>query len=160
MITDPRTDAAHGHRWVLWLFMVVGVVIHSSLCPPNVHAGVLSATTRACVSSAFDAPPPAERNRGETPDTDSVADAGHPCAPAPRPHHHPPCGVINHRGSAQQQRALGPWHAGAVSWYLPAAADTGATARPANGRPGERRSRPSAARSGADLRIDLCSSRT
>ncbi|MFB9838676.1 hypothetical protein, partial [Actinoallomurus acaciae] len=84
MITDPRTNAAHGHRWVLWLFMFAGVVIHSCLCPPNVHGGVLSATTRACVSSASGTPPPAEPSRGETPDTDSVADAGRPCAPAPR----------------------------------------------------------------------------
>jgi hypothetical protein len=159
MITDPRTNAAHGHRWVLWLFLVAGVVIHSSLCPPNVHAGVLSATTRACVWSASDEPPPAERSHGETPDTDNIADAGHPCAPAPRPHHHPPCGVINHRGSAQQ-RALGPWHAGAATWFLPVTPDTGTAARPAIVRSGERPSRPSAARSGADLLIDLCSSRT
>ncbi|GLY92460.1 hypothetical protein [Actinoallomurus iriomotensis] len=159
MITDPRTNAAHGHRWVLWLFVFAGVVVHSSLCPPNVHAGVLSATTRACVSSASGTPPPAEPSRGETPDTDSVADAGRPCAPAPHPHHHPPCGVIDHRGSAQQ-RALGPWHAAAVPWLLPATPDAGAAARPVGVRSGGRWSRPPAARAGAGLLIDLCSSRT
>jgi hypothetical protein len=159
MITDPRTDAAHGRRWALWLFMFVGVVIHSSLCPPDLHAGVLSATTRTCVSSASGAPPPdvSVPGRGEVPDTGSVADAGRPCAPAPRPHHHQPCGTVNHRGLAQQ-RALGAWQTGALPWSLPSAPSAGGPGVVAGRRAVA--SRPPAAASGAVLLIDLCSSRT
>ena len=157
MITDARTDAAHNRRWALWVFMFVGVVLHWSLCPPNVHAGVLSATTRTCVSSAAGMSPPEAESRTEVPDSDRAGDADRPCAPAPRPHHHAPCGVMNHRGSSPQ-RSLGPSQAGVWSPLL--APYAGESAGPGNARPSGWSSRPPVRRSGAGLLIDLCSSRT
>jgi hypothetical protein len=158
MITDPRTNATQGRRWALWLFMFVGVVLHSSLCPPNVHAEVLGAT-RTCVSSAAATAPPEVATATEVPDSGRAGDADRPCAPAPRPHHHPPCGVMSHRGSSHQ-RSVGPWQTGGTQRCpLPAAYSA------EGGRPGAschwgRSSRPAARRSGAGLLIDLCSSRT
>ena len=153
MTTDPRTNATQGRRWALWLFMFVGVVLHSSLCPPGGHAGVLGATTRTCVSSAAGAPPEVARAT-EVPDSGRAGDAGRPCAPVPRPHHHSPCGVMTHRGSPAV-----PWQTG----VLPRCPLTAARAVGGGGPgacPQGRSSRPPERRSGAGLLIDLCSSRT
>jgi hypothetical protein len=158
MMTDARTNATQGRRWALWLFMFVGVVLHSSLCPPNGHAGVLGATTRTCVSPAAGTPPLEVKTAAEVPDSRRAGDAGHPCAPAPRQHHHAPCVVMTHRGSSHQ-RSVGPWHDGALPRCPLAAADSGEVAGP-GACPGGRSSRPPARRSGAGLLIDLCSSRT
>jgi hypothetical protein len=160
MMRDSRTHTAHGHRWALWLFLFFGVVLQSSLCPPNAHAGVLGATARPCFSPAAGTPPEAGGG-GDTSAADSgrAVDAGRPCAPGPRPHHHSPCGVMTHRG-APQQRSADAWQTAAMPRCpLPPvyAAETGGSG-PAC--PWGRSSRPSVPRSVASLLIDLCASRT
>jgi hypothetical protein len=163
MIADPRTNAAHDRRWALWLFMFVGVVLHSSLCPPNVHASVLGAMARTCVVPAAGAPPStgpsAEASTGPAADSGRLGDAGGPCAPAPRPHHHAPCGVMSHRASAQD-RSAGSWQAGAAPRCPLATPAAGAEGAPGHARPWGTSSRPPVRRSGAGLLIDLCASRT
>lgn len=160
MIADPRVNAIHGRRWALWLFMFVGVVLHSSLCPPNTHAGVLGATAKACVSPAAGAPPDGVTSAGGSGRT---GDAGHPCAPAPgHHHHHAPCGVMTHRASAQD-RPAGSWQAGAPSrcpLSTPFAGVAGFADGPGHACPQGTSSRPPVRRSGAGLLIDLCASRT
>jgi hypothetical protein len=155
MNADPRVNAIHGRRWALWLFMFVGVVLHSSLCPPNGHAGVLGATAKACVSPAAGSPPAGETG---TADSGRAGDAGRPCAPAPRPHH-PPCGVITHR-AAPQDRSAGSGQAGAPPRCPLSVPLAGAAGGPGHACPWGRSSRPPVRRSGAGLLIDLCSSRT
>ena len=149
-------NATHGRRWALWLFMFVGVVLHSSLCPPNGHAGVLGATARTCVVPAAGAPP-----SGGTTAADSgrAGDAGGPCAPAPRPHHHPPCGVMSHRTSTQD-RSAGSWQVGALPRCPLSAPSAGATGALGHACAWGASSRPPVRRSGAGLLIDLCASRT
>jgi hypothetical protein len=159
MITDPRTNSAHGRRWALWLLMFAGVVLHSSLCPPNVHAGVLGATTRTCVSSAAGTPPSDVRSEAAMPESGRVGDAGRPCAPGPRPHHHAPCGVMTHRGSSQP-RSIAPWQDGAVPLFPLPVPSAGTSAGAAGPHPWGRPSRPPVRPSGAGLLIELCSSRT
>src|SRR3569833_1149101 len=104
MTAAPSVHAAHGRRWALWLFMFVGVVLHSSLCPPNGHAGVLRATAKTCVSPAAGAPPSGGRSVAAV-DTGRTGAAGGPCAPAPGPHRHAPCGVMTHRAAPQDRSA-------------------------------------------------------
>jgi hypothetical protein len=145
MNADPRTNASHGRRWALWLFMFVGFVLHSSLCPSGVHAGVLTVTTRTCAAPVAGAPEP-------------TIDADRPCAPMPGPHHHAPCGVMTHR-AAPQDRSIALWPAGAPPRRAPAAADAGSVRGPGGVRPWRSSSVP-APRSGAGLLIDLCASRT
>jgi len=158
MTADPSVHAAHGRRWALWLFMFVGVVLHSSLCPPNGHAGVLSATAKTCVSPAAGAPPSGGRSVAAV-DTGRTGDAGGPCAPAPGPHHHAPCGVMTHR-AAPQDRSAGPWQAGASPRCPAAGPSAGAACGPGDVRPRSTSSLPPVRRSGAGLLIDLCASRT
>jgi hypothetical protein len=144
---------------VLWLLMFAGVVLHSSLCPPNVHAEVLGATTRTCVSSSVGTPPPEVRSEAAVPDSGRVADARRPCAPGPRPHHHAPCGVMTHRGSSHL-RSIAPWQDGAVPLFPLPVRSAGTAAGAAGTHPWGRPSRPPVRRSGAGLLIELCSSRT
>jgi hypothetical protein len=160
MKTDPRGHATHGRRWALWLLMFAGVVLHSSLCPPNAHAGVLGAMTRVCVSSAAGTPPPDPRAVEPVPDSGRAGDAGRPCAPAPRPHHHSPCGVMTPRGSSPQ-RSVAPWCDGAgFSPFVPPATYALVVAVPGGTRARTGPPRPPARPAGARLLIELCSART
>jgi hypothetical protein len=141
MISDPRVTSSDARRRALWLVMVVGFVLHASLCPPDAHAGVLGASARACVPPAAGGPPPSGP---------ATSEADGLCAPPVRPHH-PPSGT-------PQQRTAGSWQAGVgPGCPLPATAADGHTG-PGPACP--RSSRPPAARSGAGLLIDLCASRT
>lgn len=160
MITDPRVNATQGRRWALWLFMFAGVVLHSALCPPGAHAGVLGATTRACAAPAAGPLPSAGAPADvpadvPAPDTDRAGEAGRPCAPPLHPHRHAPCVDMNHRGFSPERSAW-PAPAGVLPRCpLPAGhAEIGASCAPA------RPSGPASPRSGAGLLIDLCSSRT
>ncbi|GAB2869712.1 hypothetical protein GCM10027176_84240 [Actinoallomurus bryophytorum] len=158
MMRDSRANAAHGHRWALWLFLFVGVVLQSGLCPPNTHAGVLGATARPCFTPTAGAPPEVEGG-GHTAGSGRATDAGRPCAPAPRPHHHPPCGVMTHRG-APQQRSIAAWQTAAMPRCPEPAVYAAESGGPGLTCPPGRSSRPPAPRSGARLLIDLCASRT
>jgi hypothetical protein len=160
MMRDSDAIAAHGHRWALWLFLFFGVVLQSSLCPPNAHAGVLGATARPCFSPAAGTPPEV-RDDGDTSAAASghTIDADRPCAPAPRPHHHSPCGVMTHRG-VPQQRSIAAWQTTAMPRCPLTAAYAAEAGGPGHACPRGRSSRPSAPRSGASLLIDLCASRT
>jgi hypothetical protein len=157
MTRDPRWRAAHGRRWVLWLLLFAGVVLHSSMCPPNTHAGVLGGTVRTCVPADADAPSGAT-SHGEPPAADSSGD-GRPCAPAPRPHHHAPCGVLNHRSSSPQRLPGTPDADAMPRCPLPPASD-GTAAGPSRARPLGTRSRAGALRWGACLLASLCAWRT
>lgn len=160
MMRDSHAIAAHGHRWALWLFLFFGVVLQSSLCPPNAHAGVLGATARPCFSPAAGTPPEVRaEGDGSAADSGRAIDAGRPCAPAPRPHHHSPCGVMTHRG-APQHRSIAAWHTATVPWCAVPAVYSAETGGPGRTCPRGRSSRPSVPRSGASLLIDLCASRT
>jgi hypothetical protein len=161
MIADPRVNAIHGRRWALWLFMFVGVVLHSSLYPSNVHADVLGATAKTCVSPAAGAPPYGGKSVAAAA-TGRAGDAGGPCAPAPRPHHHhhPPCGVITHRTAPQQDRSTGPWQAGASPRCPLFLRSADAAGGPGRVLPWGTSSLPPVRPSGAGLLIDLCASRT
>jgi hypothetical protein len=136
MIPDPCV-LAHARRRALWLLVFAGILLHACLCPPAVRAEAL----RTCVSHGHSAA--------------AVSDADGPCAPPVHPHHHQPCGALNHT----QQRTAGSgqdWDPGCA---LPVtAADR--HAGPVSACPRWRSSRPPAARSGAGLLIDLCSART
>ncbi|MDN3352084.1 hypothetical protein [Actinomadura sp. DC4] len=150
MIADASVNTTHGRRWALLLFMFVGVVLHSSLCPPGAHAGVLGAPVETCVV-------PVEPSSGVAAGADRAGEAGRPCRQAPRPHHHAPCGVMTHRASPQE-RSAGPWQAGApLRSSLPAPFVTGV---PGHARLSGMSSLPPVRRSGAGLLIDLCASRT
>ena len=153
MMTEAGTNVTQKRRWAFWLFMLAGVALHSCLCPPDVHAGVLAATARTCVVPDAAMTTPADLARPAV-----SARAARPCAPAPRPHHHVPCLVMSHRGFSHE-RSTGAWPAGALPPcplpvpYAGEGARSGACAR-------ERVSRPPSRRSGSDLLIGLCSSRT
>jgi hypothetical protein len=155
MITDPRMNATQRCRWALWLFMFVGVVLHTGLCPANAHAGVVGATTWACAAPAAGAPP--SQDAVPAPASGRAGEAGRPCAPPAHPHRHAPCVDVNHRGFSPE-RSTWTLPAGALP-RCPLPADHAET-----GTPGVcwwgRMSRPAAPRSGAGLLVDLCSSRT
>ena len=159
MMRDSHAIAARGHRSALWLFLFFGVVLQSSLCPPNAHAGVLGATARPCSSPVAGTPPEGGGGDASAADSGRALDAGRPCAPAPRPHHHSPCGVMTHRG-APQQRSIAAWQTAATPWCPLPATYAAATGGPGHACPRGRTSRPQPPRPGARLLIDLCASRT
>lgn len=146
MITDPRVNASRRRHWALWLFMFVGFVLHAGLTPPNAH-GIPGPAVRSCVSPAAGAPPILAERAGE---------ADGPCAPPSRPHRHAPCVDVTHRGFSPERPAR-PCPAGAPARCpLPAERPDPAACPGA----GPCSSRPVSPRSGAGLRLALCSSRT
>jgi hypothetical protein len=138
MISDPRVKTTHGRRRALWLFMFA-VVLHVMFGPAS--AGTPVPRTCAATPAGSDA------------SSLRAAEAAGPCAPLPRPHR-PPCGAVTHA----QPRTAGSWQAGVgAGCPLPSAA-VGEPARPGPVCPGS--TRAPAARTGANLLIDLCASRT
>ncbi len=138
--------------------MFLGVLLHTSLCAPGVHAGTIHAT--ACASrsvadvlplDAIDGGGGAAPVAGRASD-DRAGQPGRPCTPVPRPHH-APCGALTDRGTGQHRAAAAPT---AVLPHRSPGPATGLAAAPARGDA----SLPPARPYGAGLLIDLCASRT